>query len=121
MAAPSKKDVNKYSKNADIKADTLAKTVMSFCGILLMLAGIAGIAMEFFKENGWLKTALKWLFESTTHMMLIPIIVFVLWLLNHWMSSNATGEQKKSGDLPMYVMIAIGLFYVVQFISTGGF
>ena len=119
MATPPQKDLNKYSKNADIKADTLAKTLMSIGGIVLMLVGIAGIAMEFFKESGWLKSALKWLFESTTHMMLIPVIIFVLWLLNHWMSSNAKGEQKKSGDLPMYVMMAIGLFYVFQFVSTG--
>ena len=119
MAGPLKKDVNKYSKNADIKADTLAKTLLSIGGIVLMLVGIAGIAMEFFKENGWLKIALKWIFETTTHMMVIPVIIFLLWLFNHWISSNTKNEQKKSGDLPMYIMMAIGLFYVFQFISTG--
>ena len=119
MAGPLKKDVNKYSKNADIKADTLAKTLLSIGGIVLMLVGIAGIAMEFFKENGWLKIALKWIFETTTHMMVVPVIIFLLWLFNHWISSNAKNEQKKSGDLPMYIMMAIGLFYVFQFISTG--
>lgn len=119
MAAPLKKDVNKYSKNADIKADTLAKTLLSIGGIVLILVGIAGIAVEFFKENGWLKIALKWIFETTTHMMVIPVIIFVLWLLNHRISSNAKGEQKKSGDIPMYIMMAIGLFYMFQFISTG--
>lgn len=118
MATP-KKDVNKYSKNADIKADTLAKTLMSAAGIVLMFVGIAGIAMEFFKEDGWLKNAFSWIFETTTHMMVIPVLIGVLWLLNHWMSSQSIGEQKKSGDLPMYMMIAIGLFYVFQFASTG--
>ena len=119
MAAPHKKDLNKYSKNADIKADTLSKTLISVGGIALMLVGIAGIAMEFFKESGWLKSALKWLFESTTHMMFIPVIIFILWLINRAMSSNAKGETKKSGDLPMYIMMAIGAFYVFQFINTG--
>lgn len=121
MAAPQKKDPNKYSKNADIKADTLAKTLMSFGGILLVFIGLAGIAMEFFKEGGWLKSALSWLFDSTTHMMFIPVIIFVLWLLNRWMSSAELGENKKSGDFPMYIMMAIGAFYIFQFVTTGGF
>ncbi|MBX9675589.1 MAG: hypothetical protein K2V71_03190 [Methylotenera sp.] len=121
MAAPQKKDPNKYSKNSDIQADTPLKTIISLGGMLLLLIGLVGIAMEFFKDDGWLKTALAWLFESTTRMMFIPVIIFVLWLLNRWMSSAALGEKKKSGDLPMYIMMAMGAFYVFRIITTGGF
>ncbi|WP_020168010.1 MULTISPECIES: hypothetical protein [Methylotenera] len=121
MAAPQKKDPNKYSKNADIKADTLLKTLMSLGGILLVIIGLIGIAMEFFKDGGWLKTAFSWLFDSTTHMMFIPVIIFVLWLLNRWMSSAAKSEKKKSGDLPMYIMMAMGAFYIFRLATTGSF
>lgn len=121
MAAPQKKDPNKYSKNADIEADTLLKTLTSLGGIFLVLIGLVGIAMEFFKDGGWLKTAFAWLFDSTTHMMFIPVIIFVLWLFNRWMSSAAKGEKKKSGDLPMYIMMAMGAFYLFRLATTGGF
>ena len=53
MAAPLKKEPNKYAKNADIKADTPVKTIISVVGMVLMLVGIAGIGLEFFKEGGW--------------------------------------------------------------------
>lgn len=121
MAAPQKKDPNKYSKNADIEADTLLKTLSSLAGIILVFIGLAGVAMEFFKDDGWLKTALSWLFDSTTHMMFIPVIILVLWLLNRWMSSAAIGEKKKSGDMPMYIMMALGAFYIFRLVTTGGF
>ncbi len=121
MAAPLKKEPNKYAKNADIKADTLLKTLSSFGGIALVIIGLIGIAMEFFKDGGWLKTAFAWLFDSTTHMMFIPVIIVVLWLFNNWMTSSAKGEKKKSGDVPMYIMMAIGAFYLFRFITTGGF
>jgi membrane protein insertase Oxa1/YidC/SpoIIIJ len=123
MAAPNnfKKEPNKYAKNKDIQADTLLKTLSSVGGLALVLIGILGIAMEFFKDGGWLKTALSWLFDSTTHMMFIPVIIFALWLFNRWMTSSAKGEKKKSGDVPMYIMMAIGAFYVFRFITTGGF
>lgn len=121
MVTPQKKDPNKYSKNADIQADTPLKTILSFAGFALVIIGLIGIAMEFFKDGGWLKTALGWLFESTTHMMFIPVIIFALWLLNRWMSSAAKGEKKKSGDVPMYIMMGMGLFYLFRLITTGSF
>jgi hypothetical protein len=43
----------------------------------------------------------------------------VLWLLNRMMSSNKKGETNKSGDLPMYIMMAIGAFYLFRLITTG--
>lgn len=121
MATSQKKDPNKYSKNADIQADTPLKTIISFFSMVLLLIGLIGIAMEFFKDDGWLKSALSWLFDSTTHMMFIPVIIFILWLLNRWMSSAAKGEKKKSGDLPMYIMMILGAFYVFRIATTGGF
>ena len=121
MAAPLKKEPNKYAKNKDIQADTLLKTLSSVAGIALVFIGLIGIGLEFFKEGGWLKTALAWLFESTTHMMFIPVIILAGWLFNHFISSSAKGEKKKSGDIPMYIMMAIGVYYVYRFVTTGGF
>ena len=121
MAAPQKKDPNKYAKNADIQADTLVKTLTSVGGLILMLIGIAGIAMEFFKDGGVLTKAISWLFDTTTHMMLIPVIVAVLWLANRMMSSTNPNESKKAGNLPMYIMMAIGAFYLFRLLTTGGF
>ena len=121
MAAPQKKDPNKYAKNADIQADTLVKTLTSVGGLILMLIGLAGLGMEFFKDGGVLTKALSWLFDTTTHMMLIPVIIGLLWLMNRMMSSTNPNESKKSGNIPMYAMMAIGAFYLFRFVTTGGF
>ena len=120
MAAPKKKDPNKYAKNADIQADSLVKTLSSVSGLTLVLVGLAGLAMEFFKDGGWLKTALGWLFDTTAHMLFIPVIIFALWLMNRMMSSPNPDKSKKSGNIPMYAMMAVGAFYVFRFVSTGG-
>ncbi len=121
MAAPKKNDPNQYAKNKDIQADTPLKTIISVAGLLLVLIGLIGIGMEFFKEGGWLKTALGWLFATTTHMMFIPVIIIVAWILNRWMSSASPGEKKKSGDVPMYIIMAVGGYYVFRLVTTGGF
>ena len=121
MAAPKKNEPNKYAKNADIEADSLVKTISSVAGLILVLVGLMGIAMEFFKDGGWLKTALSWLFDTTTHMMFIPVIIFALWLMNRMMSSPNPDKSKKTGNIPMYAMMAIGAFYVFRLVTTGGF
>lgn len=119
MAAP--QDPNKYAKNKDIKPDSLLSNIVAIGRMILMLVGIIGITLEFFREDGWLKQLLHKLFESTTNMLLIPVIVFVLWLLNRWMTSPNKSETSKSGDLPMYVMMGIGAYYVFRFVSIGAF
>ena len=114
-------DPNKYKKNADIRPDTLVQTLTSVGSMILMLIGIIGLALELFnKDGGWLKTALSWLFDSTTHMMFIPVIALVLWVLNRIVSAPNKDEMKKSGNLPMYLMMAVGAYYIYRFIRTGG-
>ena len=116
-----KVDPNKYLKNKDIQPESKFSVFLATLRMGLMLIGIAGIAMEFFKEGGWLKTLLGKLFESKASMMMIPVIIFVLWLLNRWMSSGSLSETKKSGDLPMYVMMFVGAIYLFRLITKGSF
>jgi cation transport ATPase len=116
-----KKEPNKYAKNADIKADTLSKTLLSVGGMALLLVGILGIAMEFFKGDGMLSSIWDWLWEDTSHLMAIPAAAVVFWLFNRFLTSQAKGEKKKAGDIPMYIMMAIGAFYLYRFVTTGGF
>lgn len=114
-------DPNKYSKNKDIKAETAMSSILAALKMGLMVLGLIGIAIEIFREDGWLQMLLAKLFESTTTMLFIPVIIFVLWLLNRMMSSNKKGEVNKSGDLPMYIMMGIGAYYLFRLITTGGF
>lgn len=114
-------DPNKYSKNNNINPESNLGSAFAFGRMALMLVGIIGLALELFRDDGWLQKVLAKLFESTTTMMFIPVIIFVLWLLNRWMSSASKSETKKSGDVPMYIMMAVGAYYVFRLVTTGSF
>jgi hypothetical protein len=116
-----KKEPNKYAKNKDIQADTLLKTLSSVGGMLLLVIGLIGIAMEFFKGDGILGSIWDWLWEDMSHLMAIPAAAFAFWLFNRFLTSSAKGEKKKAGDIPMYIMMAIGAYYLFRFVTTGGF
>lgn len=112
-------DPNKYLKNADIRPESLLRTIASVTAFILMLIGIVGTALDVFKEDGLMSKAFSYFFQSTQTMMLIPVIVLVLWLLNRWFSAPNKAETKKSGNLPMYIMMLLGIYYVFQFVTTG--
>ncbi len=113
-------DPNKYLKNADIRPESLLRTIASTAAFLLMVIGIIGAALDVFKEDGLLTRSLSYLFQSTQTMLLIPVIIIALWLLNRWISAPNKTETKKSGNLPMYIMILLGAYYAFQFVTTGG-
>ena len=119
MAKGTQQDPNKYSKNKDIKPESKRSVFISVVQMALMLIGIAGIAMEFFRDNGLLQLILHKIFQSTTSMLLIPVIIFALWFINRLTTSPNKSEMARGGDLPMYIMIAIGVYYVYRLISTG--
>lgn len=114
-------DPNKYIKNKDIEPESKLSVLIATVRMALVLVGIAGVAIEMFRENGWLSTLLGKLFESTTSMLLIPVIIFILWLINRWISTPNKSETKKSGDFPMYIMMAIGIYYCFRLYTTGSF
>jgi membrane protein insertase Oxa1/YidC/SpoIIIJ len=114
-------DPNKYSKNADIHPESKLSVLLAVVRLVLMGFGLIGIALELFREGGWLSELMSKVFESTTTMLLIPVIIFALWLLNRWLSTPNKSETKKSGDIPMYVMIAIGIYYIYRIFTTGSF
>ncbi len=114
-------DPNKYRKNVNIKPESGLNNMLAIGRFILMVIGIIGLAIEFFKDDGWLKNVLGWLFQDTSHMAFIPVIVVVLWLINRWITAPSKVETKQSGNLPMHVMMGLGLYYLFRIVTTGGF
>jgi hypothetical protein len=116
-----KKDTNKYSKNANINPESHLSSVLAMVRMALMLIGIFGITFELFRENGWLSKLLGGIIDSTANMLLVVVALLGLWLLNRMLSSPNKSEAKKIGDMPMYAMMAVGLFYIYRIFTSGGF
>lgn len=114
-------DPNKYAKNAKIDPNSKVNTIMSIVSFLLIIVGLVGLGIELFKDGSVVKSWIGSLFESTLGLMMIPVIVAAGWLFNSWTSAPSKSEKSKAGDIPMYIMMAIGAFYVFRIITTGGF
>ncbi|WP_047550347.1 hypothetical protein [Methylotenera sp. G11] len=116
-----KKDLNRYSKNANITPESHLSSIFALLRMALMLVGIFGITFELFRENGWLSKLLGNIIDSTASTLLTVVALLVLWLLNRMLSSPSKSETKRIGDAPMYIMMAIGAYYLYRVFTLGGF
>jgi len=114
-------DPNKYSKNKTIKADGPLSNILAVGQLVLMILGITGLSLDVFHEHGWLQILFSQLFQSSTSMLIIPVIIFGLWTVNRWFTSPKKSEMPKHGDVPMYVMMAVGCYYLYNLITSGTF
>ena len=102
------------------KPDSLVSTLVAVGRFGLMLLGIIGISVEIFRDNGWLKQLLGKAFASPGTLLLIPLAIGALYLLDKAIT-NAAGTTSKKGDIPLYIMMAIGAFFLFRIITTGSF
>lgn len=116
-----KQDPNKYSKNANITPESHLSSILAILRMGLMMVGIFGITFEMFRENGWISKLFGDLINSTGSLLLGVLALLGLWLLNRWFSSPSKSEASRVGDIPMYVMMAVGVYYIYRLITSGNF
>lgn len=103
------------------KPDSLLATVAAVGRIGLVIIGLIGLSVEMFRDNGWLKQLIGKLFSSSLSLAIIPIAIIVIYFVNRWLSDATDGKASAKGDLPLYLMMAIGAFFLFNLITTGSF
>jgi membrane protein insertase Oxa1/YidC/SpoIIIJ len=103
------------------KPDSLLATLAAVGRISLVIIGLIGLSVEIFRDNGWLNKLLGKLFSSSVSLAIIPIAILVIYFVNRWLSSASDGKASVKGDLPLYLMMAIGAFFLFNLITTGSF
>lgn len=102
------------------KPDSLLATLVAVGQFSLVLLGLIGLSVEFFRDNGWLKQLLSKLASSPAGLASIPIAIVAVYFLNRWLVSASHGTTSK-GDLPMYIMMAIGAYFLFNLVTSGSF
>jgi len=114
-------EANKYAKNANIDPNSKLETFKAFVSFGLTILALVGITVDMFKGEDFFKSIFADTFKSTESMLIIPVVAVVLWFLNKMMSSPSAEKQNKLTNLPLYILMAIGAYYLFRLITTGGF
>lgn len=109
------------AKPNNSKPDSLLKTILASAQMGLMLLGIISIAVEIFRDQGMIKKWLMQLFSSGSNLAGGVIILFLLYLFWRWLNSAPLGTRSRRGDIPMYLMMGVGIFFLLRLFTTGSF
>lgn len=114
----------KYDKlKSNKKPDDLLSVVLSVGQMLLVVAGLIGIAIQFFRDKGWLKTWLSSLMNASmsTLVIALPVMLLGYLVLQAWMGSHSERESSNLiADIMLYVMMLVGVWFIYNFLTTGG-
>src|SRR5664279_1655062 len=98
-------------------SDNVFSTLAAMGRVGLMLIGIVGIAIDMFQDNGWLQKLLNKIFDSSMGIVYVLVGVAVLYFLNRWMNTADGKASSGKGNLPLYIMMAIGAFFLFRLIT----
>lgn len=106
------------------KPESLMSVLKAGAQFVLMIMGIIGLAILIFSEDGWLATLAGKLtqIDSFGSLLIIPLAIIAIYVARVWFE-KAFGKSSAAvtGNLAMYVMMAIGAFFLFRLLSTGSF
>jgi hypothetical protein len=113
----------KYQKLKEgSRPDSLLVVVLSGIQLLLVIIGLIGISVQFFRDKGWLKQWLSSLMHAnvSTLIVAVPVIILMYLVGISLMGSKAKHQgSSRTGDAMLYIMMLVGLWFAYSFITTG--
>jgi hypothetical protein len=103
------------------RPDSLLAIILSTVQLLLVLAGLVGISVLFFRDKGWLKQTLSSILDASTSTLVIalPVALLVFLFGKFWLDSQS--ERKSfglTGDFMLYLMMMAGAWFIYSYIVT---
>lgn len=106
------------------KPESLMALLKAGGQFVLIVFGIIGIAVMVFSDQGLLITLFKKLtqVDSFGSLVIVPIVLFALYLVRMWFERTfGKSSAAAMGTAVMYVMMALGAFFLFRFLTTGSF
>ena len=95
----------------------------SFVIVGLVLAGIAGISYNLFREEGWIEGFLGNIlnFNIQYPLIAIPVTIGAIVMFRLWSRDKVVhGKTSKLPNLILYTLVIAGAYYIGRYAITGG-
>ena len=95
--------------------------VESLITIVLVVAGVAGIAFNCFREGGWLTQGVGRLTDAYLDYPLVAlgVTVAIYFAYRAWRDRRDLGKRGKTFDYLVYVFMAAGIYFIGHYVVTG--
>lgn len=93
----------------------------SLITIILVVAGIAGLSYQAFRDDGWVSQGFGKVADAFMHFPMIALGLTVAMFFSYRAWRNATRSRGggKLFDLLIYVFMAAGTYYIARYVIKG--
>ena len=93
----------------------------SLITIILVVAGIAGLSYQAFREDGWVSQGFGKVTDAFLNFPLIALGLTVAMFFSYraWRNSTSRGGGGKMFDLILYGLMAAGTYYIARYVIKG--
>jgi hypothetical protein len=90
----------------------LLRDIGYFVILCLMVIGVGGVIVNAIGRDGWIERFISGVLGQgiTTALVILVGVVYAGWLIRRWLI--ATQRNALFNDLLMYIMVALGLFFL---------
>ncbi len=91
--------------------------------LVLVLAAIVGISYHSFREGGWLSQGFGKISSAYINHPLIALAATIAFFFafRAWRSRKELGARTRFFDYFVYVLMAVGIYFIGQYVLTGEF
>ena len=95
----------------------------SLVTLILVVVAIAGISFHTFRDNGWLSQGFGKIADAYINYPLIALAITIalFFAYRSWHGRKEKGSGQKFFDNIVYVMMAIGIYFIGRFVLKGEF
>ncbi len=96
--------------------------LQSLTVVVLILAAMLGMSYHAFRDNGWLAsfTGKLWTIEMQYPVIAIPATIAAILLFRMWRHQRlARGRHSQMPDILVYVLMAVGLYFLIRYTMYG--
>lgn len=124
MARARRRLPGEKEKLPDARPESLMSVLKAVAQFVLMILGIIGLATAIFSDEGWLVQLARKATQADSFdfIVLVPLLLIGGYVGKVWFErSFGKSSAAVTGNLAMYLMMAVGAFFLFRLLTTGSF
>jgi Kef-type K+ transport system membrane component KefB len=110
---------DQFDKNRDIRPDSPWQVLQALVTVALIICGLLGIAVHLFGSGMTPYDWWYWLSASVFNSALAVLAVVAVIVFHRYNSHISNQKRRYASNLPVYFMMAVGVYFVYRLLTTG--
>lgn len=112
-------DPSRFDKDRDLRPDSPWQTLQALLTVALLICGLIGIAVHLFGSDITPFDWWAWITASPLNIALTILAVVGVIAFHRYNSHISNQQRRNASNLPVYIMMLVGVYFIYRLLTTG--